>query len=316
MRQLKEVVETGSSDGPRADSPGEKPCLSLFQGMGNDDPELVELGVACKKWVQTVQISYPPWRVLLHSSDFSFEALVSDIMMQIAMRSPTGPILLAGYSWGGNIAFVVAAHLQKTGRAVRFLGLLDSEARPGIDYATDAPRPLKTHWQQFMRFTAAVRRGNSVEKLTYKTAEQLIRPRFKPLLKFYARVPRNWLLGNFAIHLERDLQSFHFRPLQHQWAILRKVLPPLQAPVFLFRTAKHEQHATNSPHHLEWGHCCLNLTVLSTPGAHHGEHGMLGPSNLPILCAAFKKVVLQATIYTLDDACARALAEPGQERQP
>lgn len=263
------------------------PHLFLFPGMGGYDPKLVEVGVACRQSVRTVQVLYPSWRTLLYDQDFSLDALVSDAVAQIKMYCSTGPILLAGYSFGGIVAFAVAMRLREDGCPVRFLGLLDIEAQPGIDVSPGALRAPITRWQELAGFAAAARRGEGTSKLAYVTARRLKSPRWQPLLQLYARVPQRWLPNKFKVYLDRDLLSQHMEPLLREWAVRRDALPPLHAPVYLFRTA---QHSANAPRHLGWDHCCPDLTVVSMSGTHLG---MLKPSNLPALCDGFSKAVAQ-----------------------
>lgn len=255
--------------------------------MGGYDPKLVEVGVACQQSVRTVEIVYPSWRALLHDRDFSLERLVSDAIAQVAKHCPTGPVLLAGYSFGGIAAFAVAMRLRDAGRPVRFLGLLDSEAQPGTDIAPGALRAPATTRQRLGGFIAALRRGDGTSKIAYVTARRLKSPRWRPLLRLYAQVPGRWLPKKLKVYLDRDLLSQHMEPLLQQWNARFDDLPPLHVPVYLFRTA---QHSAKAPLHLGWDHCCPSLTVISMSGTHLA---MLGPSSLPTLCADFSKAVAQ-----------------------
>lgn len=56
---------------------------------------------------------------------------------QLRTVQPDGPYLLAGWSFGGVLAFEMAQQLQATGGAVEFLGLLD--ANPVVDPITGLP---------------------------------------------------------------------------------------------------------------------------------------------------------------------------------
>ena len=261
--------------------------LFLFPGMGGYDPQLREVGIACQDAVTTLEIAYPAWRVLFEAHELDLDTLVSDAVGQITRHCPACAILLAGYSFGGIVAFAAAARLRTAGYTVRFLGLLDIEAQPGRDAGPGALRAPKTRWQQLPGFIAAVRQGDAVSKLAYVTARRLKSPRWGLLLRIYARIPRRWLAGKFRIYLERDLLSEHMEPLLRQWMARRGAVQPLPVPAFLFRT---EQHSRNAPHHLGWDGYCPDLTVVSIPGSHLG---MLGSSNRPILCAAFRNAVFR-----------------------
>ena len=201
----------------------------------------------------------------------------------------TRPILLAGYSFGG----IVAAGRSGTpaGRRLRRVLLSGSSTlrpNPGNDDATGATRPPMTRLQELSGFLVALRQGEGAGKPGGVVSRRLISPRWKPLVALYARIPRRWLRGRFAIYLDRDLLFWHFRPLLRQWAGVRETLPPLQAAAFLFRTAQHDKHA---PHHLGWSGLCPNLTVLSIPGTHLSVMA----AALPALCAAFQQAASRNT---------------------
>ncbi len=261
--------------------------LFLFPGSGGHDPKLIEVGNACQEAGRTVQITYRDWRFLRDAPDFDFEALVTDAVAQIEQHRPAREIMLTGHSFGGIIAFAVAMRLRDAGHAIRFLGLLDTEAQPGLDVAPGAPRARKTKWQQLLGFLAALRQGEAQSKLAYASARVLMRPRWSSLLGLYARVPRRWLKGKFAVYLDRDLRSQYMEPLWNQWVARFRALQPLPVSVYLFRTS---QHSANAADHLGWDHCCPDLTVVLVPGKHLS---MFARSNLPVLCAAFQEAVSQ-----------------------
>ncbi|MYV68058.1 non-ribosomal peptide synthetase, partial [Streptomyces sp. SID2131] len=57
-------------------------------------------------------------------------AMAERYLAEIRAEVPSGPYLLAGWSFGGTVAFEVAARLEAAGERVAFLGLIDSAA-PG-----------------------------------------------------------------------------------------------------------------------------------------------------------------------------------------
>ena len=264
------------------------PHLFLFPGMGGYDPDLIQIGIACREAVRPVKISYPPWRTQLRDPDFDFEALISDVVAQVTLHSSINPILLVGYSFGGIVAFVAATRLRNAGYPVQFLGLLDTEVQPGVDFETGVFYPPMTRWREFTGFVAALRRGDATGKLAFVLARELSKSQWRQALRLFARVPREWLRGDFVTFLDRDLLSWHIQPMLRQWASLRATLPPLPVPAFLFRT---DHHNANAPRHLGWEYYCPELEIFSVSGTHNG---MLEASNLPTLCAIVMKTVLLA----------------------
>jgi thioesterase domain-containing protein len=67
-----------------------------------------------------------------------FEAISRRIADDIGRRRPEGPILLAGYSFGANIAYEAAAELARRGRSPAFVGLMDP-VPPEADEAAGRP---------------------------------------------------------------------------------------------------------------------------------------------------------------------------------
>ena len=62
----------------------------------------------------------------------SVEAMASAYADEILKVQPDGPYSLAGYSFGGLVAFEIARQLKGRGLEVRFLGLIDSYPDDGI----------------------------------------------------------------------------------------------------------------------------------------------------------------------------------------
>jgi nonribosomal peptide synthetase DhbF len=60
----------------------------------------------------------------------SIEEMASDYVEEILTVQPDGPYRLIGWSIGGTIAHAMAIELQKLGRSVEFLAMLDSTPHP------------------------------------------------------------------------------------------------------------------------------------------------------------------------------------------
>ncbi|MGG7553951.1 amino acid adenylation domain-containing protein [Pseudomonas sp. ES3] len=65
--------------------------------------------------------------------------MIADYSAQIVEKQPHGPYRLMGWSLGGAIAMDVAAHLERQGKEVTFLGLVDTTL-PERDLPADLPR--------------------------------------------------------------------------------------------------------------------------------------------------------------------------------
>lgn len=59
---------------------------------------------------------------------YSNEEIASKYLEEILDNNPDGPYCLAGYSMGGKIVFEIANQLQRMGKTVKFLGIIDTYA--------------------------------------------------------------------------------------------------------------------------------------------------------------------------------------------
>jgi len=68
---------------------------------------------------------YPEWRETMEAR-LDFSAIVTAVVATIVAETSEQPYLLAGYSYGGFVAYAAAQRLIQHGHRVAFLGLLDS----------------------------------------------------------------------------------------------------------------------------------------------------------------------------------------------
>lgn len=82
----------------------------------------------------------------------SMEEIVSKLAQRVTSCTPEGPIALAGYSFGGVVAFELARHLEDAGREIVLVALADS-------FSPEYLRPLKfvkglQGWANFFKDTS------------------------------------------------------------------------------------------------------------------------------------------------------------------
>ena len=58
----------------------------------------------------------------------TIEAMADRYLTELTKVAPSGPYRLAGWSFGGNVAFEIAARLEAVGERVGFLGIIDARA--------------------------------------------------------------------------------------------------------------------------------------------------------------------------------------------
>jgi amino acid adenylation domain-containing protein len=107
------------------DSPADtRPIVSLIPGLGGDEPRLAHFRVGCSQALRFHVIKLPGWQALARPG-FGWEALVTAVADQI----PSGPVLLAGYSFGAQVAVATADLLRRQGRDVDYAPPLPDPAR-------------------------------------------------------------------------------------------------------------------------------------------------------------------------------------------
>ncbi len=214
---------------------------------------------------------------------------------------PPTPVLLAGYSFGGSVAFAVAEILAQQGVAVGLLALVDSDVPPD---GRPGPALIRnTRLRELRELLAACWCGKGAKVLAYTIARRLIGPRWRPALRLFARLPRGWLPGRLAVHLDGALQFMHLGPLLRHWRHSGRSRPPLAATTVLFRT---DDHAPGTPHDLGWCAHCADLTVVPLPGTHDT---MLDAPDFTALSAALNAAVAQALAAPERRAVRRAHAQ-------
>lgn len=101
------------------------PVVYLLPGISGDTPGLARF----RSWfgrrlaVELVDLPSLDAPATLLASVAATAQFVADA---ITLRQPQGPIRLAGYSFGGSVAFEAARLLSANGRVIEFLGILDT----------------------------------------------------------------------------------------------------------------------------------------------------------------------------------------------
>ncbi|MET9290621.1 amino acid adenylation domain-containing protein [Streptomyces sp. NPDC003077] len=115
--------------------------------------------------------------VHLHSPMESFEALAEYHLTHIEELAPTGPYSFLGWSFGGVLALEIALRLQRSGKQVRDLYLIDSyfnvreaSAAIGLPDVQDILDPINYHYAP--NPTDLKRLGASVENLVLFKADE------------------------------------------------------------------------------------------------------------------------------------------------
>jgi acetoacetyl-CoA synthetase len=128
--------------------------LFLVHGLGGNVLELVPLAAALhtRRAVLALQARGLDAAQAPHDR---IEAMAVDYIAEIRRIQPAGPYAIAGFSFGGLVAFEMAQLLLARGEAVSFLGLIDTDVHEGALplrawLAFEAAR-LHRHWRELRR---------------------------------------------------------------------------------------------------------------------------------------------------------------------
>jgi thioesterase domain-containing protein len=256
-----------------------RPVVFLFPGLSGDDKEISLLRVGCSSALRFEQIQLPNWSIIEYDC-VNLDGLVSHCVAQIELGAPSGPVLLAGYSFGGHVAFAVASALEASGRRVGCLALLDTSAVPPIqDSPISVARPLG-------RLAYAIRTGAIGGEVGRITGAIIIRLRNKRLSRFLGRLP--------VVGLSRDMDerirvsitlSFNLPILEEILNRMAKSDEASVLPAVLFRCA---EQAPGAAADLGWSRHLARLQVVPIPGDHVS---LTDTPNLQLLCDSFSSVM-------------------------
>jgi acyl-coenzyme A synthetase/AMP-(fatty) acid ligase/thioesterase domain-containing protein/acyl carrier protein len=230
----------------------QKPVLFILPGSIGYGPSLAAFGAEMGEAAHVVAARYPDLDDILDGQG-SISVMADLVTRQITQARPEGDIKLVGYSLGGGVAFEVSKRLIKAGRAVTFLGILDTNIGPAAhNYSETLARTrqriqshrmtidrmlLRTCAKIFARFGAEMSLARIIDRLE---GPRTARMRF--ILK---------------LELEEVLRMRAFA----EW--LGQQRKPLPVAAVLFRCERR-----GMPIDLGWNNLFKKLTVVPIVGGH------------------------------------------------
>jgi thioesterase domain-containing protein/acyl carrier protein len=213
------------------------PPVHLLPGMFGDEPRLARFRQALAGRMGFHLVAMPG---VNHAA-----ATLKDIVRTAAIcardvetRQPTGPIMLAGFSFGGCVAFETARTLIASGREVALLGLFDAPFGRTVEGTRRSLRDRMRPWALLF----AVGAWGCSWDTGRRMALSIIR-RFGPVAEVEA--------GKFVLLMLREFA-------RHRWA-----------PVALDVNTWLAVSAQYAPKTLSiWQRLCTRLRVVKLPGAH------------------------------------------------
>lgn len=229
------------------DEDANAPLVYLLPGIQSDDPSLVRFRAAFGKAIRFRTLDYPGWRQTVNDGR-EFDAIVDHVVSAICAGPERGPYCLAGYSFGGIVAFEAARRLTQSGHRVGFLGLLDARrwdlARAdSVNQLEGAPGGLQRLPVNVVKSTVAL---------------CLRRRAYKPL----GIIERSLMLHptRVAFWFKRQLT----KELRYQ--ALRQWKPAaLDVPTALFLS---DEYWPGEPRDYGWRQVCSRLTEVHIGGTH------------------------------------------------
>jgi amino acid adenylation domain-containing protein len=262
------LVATIDSHLARTDAARDKdysgtPVVFLLPGIQDDDPALARFRAAFGKKLRFKLVDYPGWRQTVAAGG-GFNAIVDAVFARICAEPACEVYRVAGYSFGGIVAFEVARRLVSSGRHVGFLGLLDTrrwDMTPqhqsnGFHAFLDEPRNWRLDWAK-AAIAMLIRRRRfallgCIERLL------MLRP---TKLSFW-----------FKRRLTRELRYQAFK----QWKPA-----PLDVPTALYFS---DDRWPGEPDDHGWDGMCGPLTKVHIGGTHAS---IIQPPQREALCTSF-----------------------------
>ncbi len=221
------------------------PTIFLMPGVAGDEPLLARFRACCGDSIDFRTLVYPEWRETMDAGA-GFAAIVDAVVEQICAEPGHDTYRLAGYSFGGFVAYEAARRLVESGRKVSFLGLLDSR-----------------RWDM----------ANAGERYRMLLADPGRIPAVTLRMFLALFVQQQWFapLGAMAEVGTARPSAFSFTFRQHLndklrlGALRRWQLQPLDVPATLFLS---DERLRGAPLDYGWGALCKSLKVVHIGGTH------------------------------------------------
>ena len=213
------------------------PLVHLVPGLFGDEPRLARFRQALAGRVGFHVITM---QGVCHAATTLRDVVrtASICARDIQVRQPTGPIMLAGFSFGGCVAFETARALLDSGREVALLGLFDAPFGRAADGTRRSIGECLRPWALLYAVGARVCSWDSGRRLVLS----IIR-RFGPVAEIEANKFVFLILREFA---------------RHRW-----VPVALDVDTWLAVSAQYAPKTLSI-----WRRLCKRLRVVSLPGAH------------------------------------------------
>ena len=233
----------------------------LFPPGGGGDTYFTAFRAACAGRLVARQVAYPDLPAIARAGA-SFEDIAAHAVGHIAGNKPGGPLVLAGYSDGGDVAYEAARQLRASGRDVALLLILDTDAT-GLKYPAppNAQRPFGKRLGRLVRRPRIRDLRRLMEVLL--PAKILGKPLSQRMVRLALTLPTP-LPANLAFVASLYVFQVLFDVHHRRWSAALTPAP-LDVPVVLFHS---EERRPGAAADLGWQPRTTELTIVPVPGNH------------------------------------------------
>ncbi|MEZ7503926.1 amino acid adenylation domain-containing protein [Flavobacterium sp. Arc2] len=209
----------------------------------------------------------------------SVEAMAATYIKSIVKINPNGPYAVAGFSFGGIVAFEIARQLKKQGKTVSLIAALDTYVDSSYYYSSSLQKKLVRYYDRTYR-----RLDYLIQMFTcWKSLILRFNSKKTHLQKKYLGLKDN-ITEQEAVALEHFIEADHMV----NKIVDRYHLIPQDLEVELFR-AKDDQNYKLDPTHLGWEKAALNgVNIHNITGNHLN---IVAPPNDKVLARMLQELL-------------------------
>lgn len=174
----------------------------------------------------------------------NMEEIAAYYVAEILEQNPLGPYSLAGYSFGGIVAFEMAKQLKEKGREVNMLAIFDTNADNSYFFDSPTIRMKKKIKRQFPKF-------NFILRSFFKNPGTTIRYQFNFILDKVKALLRATKLVDKTMDDEEQIAHADEINEKHDIAFSKYKLTPFNGTIDLFRV-KGRSYFLDDPIYLGW----------------------------------------------------------------
>jgi amino acid adenylation domain-containing protein len=208
------------------------------------------------------------------------------MVRMIQAVDPIGPYNLAGWSYGGILAYEVASQLSRSGQIVQFLGLLDTSYPAGIPRFSEH---LAQSFDERSHLLYLLRDEMRLDEQSQVALAELLRAQSETGVEHFLEKCRDLSLlpDRFASLTTAEIVETLSREFVYFSAMHRYRAKPISIPVHLFVALERRVSSFS----LGWNTVMTNekLQVIPIPGDHYSMFSM---PNISILGGALSNVLL------------------------